>query len=138
MKTYVATILDGKLSDPELMADLSNPAAQGIEVEVTIESLGNKKRTVQQNRRLWGVIYKKALAYYKENPADFIRDLMTATRAEITVEFVHEMMKIWWLKGESTTKLSTERMNGYTDAIEEHLFHRHGVPRDEPEEKEDD
>lgn len=124
MKQYTATIINGEIDSIELKEDLKR--AEGVSVDITIERSGNKKRSVEQNARLWA-LYDKILKYYETNQKDFVVDLMTSVRAEITAEFIHEMMKQWWIGGKSTTKLSTEQMNKYMEALEEHFFHKYGV-----------
>lgn len=81
-------------------------------------------RSNKQNKYYWGVVIQKALEYYEEKPADLLRDLVSATDAEITSKFAHELFKMMFNFKGSTTKLNTKEMMEYQDSIRELFFHR--------------
>ena len=134
MKKYEATIKDGKLACSELMKDLAHKDVQGMKVTVIVEKWGDKARSIAQNSYLWGVLYSRCLEFYQGNVRAFIEDLMKAVGFALTVEFVHEMFKIWWLGGKSTTKLSTEGMMKYQDGIREYFLFKHKLDIPPPNE----
>lgn len=127
MKFYKCTINQGHLVCPELHKDLAAKGAQGLEVEVTIEKVGDQQRSNAQNSYLWGVLYPTILKFYLGNIRAFIEDLMKAVRATLTIEFIHAMMKMWFNNGKSTKGLSTEGFIKYHDDIREYYFHTHGI-----------
>ena len=132
MKTYTCHIHEGHLYSPELQKDLKRKAVQGIKVSVGIEEYGEKQRSIQQNRYLFGAVYKPILEFYKNNLGSFMLDIMEAMKAELTTEFIHELFKMWFNKGRSTKDLSTVKFNSYFNKIREHFWHKHKLDLPEP------
>jgi len=131
MKEYTNILISGGyLLSNELEDDLSK--ADGVRVDVTIKKHVDKPRSVPQNAYLWNTVYGEAHKHYVDNVGDFIRDLMLATNAGLSKDFIHEMFKNWLLSGKSTTKLSTEEMMEYIEKIREHFYHQHGLDIEEP------
>ena len=85
------------------------------------------KRSSPQNRYYHGVLVKEATGHYKENIGDMIRDVLKAIDAEPSEMFVHELFKMMFNKGGSTTKLDTAEMELYNLAIRSHFGVEHGV-----------
>lgn len=93
-----------------------------------------KQRSAEQNAYYWGVVLVEAVRYYKNNPADLIRDLMAAMKLDFTPEFAHELFKIMFNSGKSTAKNDVDEMVAYNDAIREHFYHNYTITIPEPKE----
>ena len=94
-----------------------------------------KKRTPEQNAYLWGLVYPMLAQHYQENPGDFIRDVLNATKAEMTQGFVHELCKTMFNGGHTTTGMNTARMTDYIEHIRAYALMNHKLDIPEPEEK---
>ncbi len=91
-----------------------------------------RRRSNQQNKAQWGVLYGPALEYYKEHPGDLARDTLDAIKFNITEDFIHEIFKRKFNRGESTAKLSTVQSAEYAEKIRHHFLHGYGYEIPEP------
>lgn len=73
---------------------------------VTVEAGSGKLRSSQENRYYHGVVVQRAVEHYTLHPTDLIRDVLDAVGANITPEFVHELIKLRF-GVKSTAKLDT-------------------------------
>jgi len=101
----------------------------GLTIKVSVDK---PKRSNKQNAYYHTVVKKHVAEYYAENQADFLGDLINAMQAEITEEFIHELLKLMFLHGKSTTNNNTEKMEEYILAIREHFFHKYGLDIPQP------
>jgi hypothetical protein len=100
--------------------------------KITFEALKDQ-RTIQQNRYYRGAFLGAILAWYKDNMVEFFKDCFIFFKAELTTEFLHEIFKFFFLKGQSTTKLDKEDfMEDYIKDIREFYFHNHGLDIPDP------
>ncbi len=84
------------------------------------------KRSNPQNSYYWSVVIAMALKFYTENVRAFLSDLMKATKFAFTREFVHELFKMLFNGGKTTTKHKTDTFsNEYINRIREHFYHEH-------------
>jgi hypothetical protein len=113
-----------------LMAYVASPKFQPL----TVEADFGKKRTLPQNNYYWTVIVDEALGHYGAFPAHLIHDLVSASKADLTKEFVHELFKTMFNHGRSTTKLDTVGKKQYQEAIRHHFLHEYQFNIPEPKE----
>jgi hypothetical protein len=73
---------------------------------VTVKSGSGKSRSDKENRYYHGVVVQGALEHYAQHPMDLIRDVLDAVGANITPEFIHELIKLRF-GVKSTAKLDT-------------------------------
>jgi hypothetical protein len=64
------------------------------------------KISSQQRKYYFAVMVQDILKFYEKNPGQFLLDLSNVVRADTTSEFVHEFMKMWFNRGQSTSKLA--------------------------------
>lgn len=103
--------------------------------EITIKVITKKSsRSNKQNRYYWGVIIGTATEFYLKNIRALIIDLMEAMRFEITPDFIHELFKLMFNKGQSTIKLKTDEMMQYQDNIRHHFWHKYKIDIPPPNE----
>ncbi len=116
-----------------LLNYLDRPDFKGITFEVVSEK---PKRSLQQNKYYWGVVIEKAVDFYKQNIRLLIVDLMEAMNFALTPDFIHELFKMLFNGGKSTTGLKTDEMMNYQDKIRHHFLHKYGVDIPPPNEEE--
>lgn len=69
----------------------------------------DKKRTLPQNKYYWGQVVDVQYQYFKNKPFKFIELLFKHLNNEgITRDFIHEVNKVLYNKGKSTTGLSVD------------------------------
>lgn len=98
-------------------------------IKVTIQR-AVRRRSVEQNKAQWGIIYDSAIAYYRAHPTDLARDFLDSVQLGVDKESIHSMFKRLFNKGASTAKLSTIESGEYVSRIREHFLHkyRHVIP----------
>jgi len=98
-----------------------------------VKKSSGKKRTVKQNRYYHGVVVDGALEHYKGNIESMVIDIWKATEAELTHDFVHELLKM--LAKVKSTKKDTI---GFEDLMTFFRLHfaEKGVDIREPNEEE--
>lgn len=131
MKRYQARIEGGVLVCPELQADLLR--TEGYEVTVDIEVKDRHMRSSPQLRYLWGVVYEHIMVFYRGNISALLKDVIIAFRVTDTKEFIHNMLKAWFNKGISTSKLNHKQMGEYIQSIRDYYYHAHQLLIPEPE-----
>lgn len=107
---YKAADVDGilELIKPKII-EVINQTNYGIDIDIKKHS---RKRTLDQNRYLWGV-YKNIIKFYEET--GFIVDHLKVKF--INSDFLHEYFKARFdLK--TTTNLSTSEFSKYIDSIQ--------------------
>lgn len=128
--------ITNKVDAFEFIARLQGYMAKPEFESISFQVVAHKpKRSIKQNSYYWGVVIQMTLEFYLNNIKALITDLMQAMRFELTPDFVHELFKLMFNKGLSTTKLKTDGMMAYQDAIREHFFHKYKVdipPPNEP------
>lgn len=89
-----------------------------------------RRRSNQQNKAQWSVLYDNALEHYKTHPGDLALDALKAVRFGIDKEFMHWMFKQLFNNGQSTAKLSTVQSGEYAEKIRHHFLHeyQHVIP----------
>jgi len=99
------------------------------------------RRSNKENRYYRGVLVKEATEHYANNIGDLIRDVLLATKAAPTEDFVHSLFKMMFNKGRSTTILmkgkdveDDDRYQEYIFKIRDHFLHAHQVRISEPNE----
>jgi len=106
----------GHLKALELMLVkyFANPKATPI--RVTIEKY-RENRTKQQNRAMWGVIYRQIIEYYIDNPIDLGRDMIESINFGLDENSIHEMCKRLFNDNLSTRTLNKEQHSAYFERI---------------------
>jgi len=99
-----------------------NPKAP--KVKMTLER-AVQRRSNQQNKAQWGVIYAQAIAFYKQRPDRFVSDVLKVILVCLNNDFVHRMFKAMFLNGKSTASLSKLESNKYMDDIREYFLNEH-------------
>jgi len=101
------------------------------------------KRSLMQNKAYHGIVVKEATEHYRANIGDLVRDVLLSVKASPTEEFVHEMFKMLFNNGQSTTKLHRREKDAdteddafevYVKKIRHHHFHEHQHRISEPNE----
>lgn len=91
-------------------------------------SFHRKQRTNRQNAYLWGPLYDAAIDYFKENPVEMIQFILSSLKADfLSKELLHEVCKLRYLEGKSTTKNNTSEQNDYADSLREDMFHLYNL-----------
>jgi len=94
----------------------------------------SKLRSLKQNKYYWGVIVAEALEFYKKNEGAFLLDILDAVKADATPEFVHELFKMRFNKGKTTTKNKTDEMEAYMLELRVFFLQKHGLDLPPPNE----
>lgn len=117
-----------------LSARLKEYFDKGNKEPVTLQYVSSKpQRSVEQNKYYWGVVIPVALQYYKQNLTDLIKLLMDAFKFSLTKDFIHELFKLRFNKGGSTTEHKTDTFSDeYINQIREHFWHEYEVDIPEP------
>jgi hypothetical protein len=114
-----------------LLAFVGNPAKFE---PVTIEANFGKKRSNQQNKYYWMVLADYVAPFFAANPVKLVQFILNRVmQYSITPDFVHEMFKIVYLKGGSTTDNNTKKMKDYTEEIRHDFLHEYQINIPEPE-----
>lgn len=92
----------------------------------------NRRRSGQQNRAQWGLLYKEALGHYTNNLDHLTMDAFEAIKFGVNKDFIHEVFKLLFNDGKSTAGLTTAESSEYANKIREHFFDRYGVELSEP------
>lgn len=99
-------------------------------VKITIQR-HVKRRSKQQNKAQWKVIYGHVQEFYEKNPEAFLRDALAwlqlaLQRSQLNKDLVHELCKGLHNNGKSTASLSTMESSDYFKEIRSHLFNEYG------------
>lgn len=99
-------------------------------VKVTIQRY-SPRRSNQQNKAQWKVIYGHLTEFYKDNPQAFLRDglawlQLEMQRGNVNKDLVHELCKGLHNNGKSTACLSKIESSDYFKEIRNHLFNEYG------------
>lgn len=97
-----------------------NPDAKPI--QVTIQNAA-RKRTNQQNKAQWKVIYGQLVEFYIAHPLYFARDMLRSIRFGLDEDSIHEMCKRLFNDGESTANRSTVQHSKYFERIQHYFWH---------------
>jgi hypothetical protein len=106
--------------------DVNNYYQKGQTDELVITVKRKKKvRTNPQNKYYWGYIIPTCLTFYKSNLPALMSDVLKAIKFDVTKEFVHEIFKMMFNKGKSTTKNDTEEMEDMATHIRAYMQQEH-------------
>lgn len=99
-------------------------------VKVTIRR-HTKRRSNQQNKAQWKVIYGNVQEFYENNHKAFLRDgvawlQLELQRGKLNKDLVHELCKGLHNNGKSTARLSAMESSDYFKEIRTHLFDEYG------------
>lgn len=90
------------------------------------------RRSIAQNKYLWGVVNAHILGYFKVHMQKFFEYLLITG---LTAEFIHEWIKLRY-KVRSTTRLTTEEFCELVYQIRHDMYHDLGLHIPEPNEGE--
>ena len=99
------------------------------------KSENSKQRSNQQNKYYWGKLLEDVEGFYRNNQTAFILDVLEAVDADITPEFIHEMLKMRFNDRQSTTRNTTKTMEEYMLKLRVFFQQKHGLdipPPNEP------
>lgn len=125
--------LTARINDYFARCEMANKKPKPL--KIVISQGTGKARSVAQNSYYHTVLVEGALEYYRQNPADFIRDVLRAIKADITHEFVHLLFKMLFRKGKSTTENDTLQAEDYHTEIREYYAREYNLQLLEPNEK---
>lgn len=94
---------------------------------IKVDASFGKKRSNNQNAYYWKSLEAYVLPFFAENPVRLIELVLKAVKFSITKEFIHELYKMIYRQGASTTKSNTVGMVNYMDSIRHDFFHDYGI-----------
>lgn len=100
---------------------------------ITIQYGYRKKRSLNQNAWYWKWLSDYVVPYFQDNPVKLVQFILDKViKFKITPEMVHEMFKMVYNNGISTTRNDTKRMAEYCDDIRHDFLHDYQVNIPEP------
>lgn len=100
---------------------------------ITIKYGYKKQRSLNQNAWYWKWLSDYVVPYFSENPVSMVQFILNkVVKFNITPELVHEMFKMVYNNGISTTRNDTKRMAEYCDSIRHDFLHDYRVHIPEP------
>src|SRR5690349_18927661 len=103
---------------------------------ITISYGFGEKRTTQQNKWYWKWLSDYVVKFFQDNPTELVRLILNKVlKFHITPELIHEMLKVVYNNGISTTKNDTKTMIAYSNKIREDFMFEFNLAIPEPEVK---
>ncbi len=99
---------------------------------IKIEANFGKARSNSQNSYYWLAISEYILPYFLLNPIKLVELVLKGLKFAVTKEFIHEIFKMIYLQGSSTTKSSSTSMADYMESIRHDMFHDYQLLVPEP------
>lgn len=99
---------------------------------IKVDASFGKKRSNPQNAYYWKSLTDYVLPFFANNPMRLIELVLKAVKFSITKEFIHELYKMIYRQGASTTKANTIGMVNYMDNIRHDFYHDYGIDIPEP------
>jgi hypothetical protein len=107
-----------------------NPEFKSFDVDILME----EKRSNPQNRYYWGVVIEKQYNHFAGDLVSFMGWMFKALRFKLTRDLVHEVNKIIYNSGKSTTKLKMDIfIENFANPIREDMLHHAGIDIPLPE-----
>lgn len=130
-----------KVNTKEEAIELANKMADYANSEefkpFSVETDFKQTRTTKQNRYYFGVVVKKQHDYFGEDLVKFMEWLFKVLQHQLTPELIHEVNKIIYNSGKSSTRLKIDDfINNFATPIREDMLHLCGLDIPLPEDAE--